>query len=153
MSSTHATENYDFAIIGGGIVGLCLANQLIENNISSNIVVIDKESSLGMHTSGRNSGVLHAGIYYKPKTLKARVCVEGAKRLKKWIEERILPINSCGKIIVPTKEHLDGQLDELLVRGQLNGAHVELLSEGDLLKKAPEVRRQADVLCGAQTQQ
>ena len=92
-----------------------------------------------MHTSGRNSGVLHAGTH-KSKTLKARVCVEGAKRLKTWIEERNLPINSCGKIIVPTKQDLDGQLDELLVRGQLNGAHVELLSEGDLLKKAPEVR-------------
>ena len=79
-----------------------------------------------MHTSGRNSGVLHAGIYYKPKTLKARVCVKGAKRLREWILERNLQLNRCGKIIVPTKEHLDPQLDELFKRGQANGAKVEM---------------------------
>ena len=118
MTNTFNTNIYDFAIIGGGIVGLCIANQLIENSISRRIIIIDKESRLGMHTSGRNSGVLHAGIYYKPNTLKARVCVEGAKRLKRWIQERNLPFNPCGKIIVPTKEHLDSQLDELFKRGE-----------------------------------
>ena len=85
-----------------------------------------------MHTSGRNSGVIHAGIYYKPNTLKAQVCVEGAKRLRNWIQERKLPYKRCGKIIVPTKNYLDNQLDELLKWGQANGAAVELLSERDL---------------------
>ena len=140
MTNAFNTSNYDFAIIGGGIVGLCIANQLIENSISRKIIIIDKESRLGMHTSGRNSGVLHAGIYYKPNTVKARVCVEGAKRLKRWIQERNLPLNPCGKIIVPTKEHLDGQLDELFQRGQANGANVEFWDEADLQKEASEVR-------------
>ena len=133
-------SNYDFVIIGGGIVGLSIAHQLIENKISSNIAIIDKESGLGMHTSGRNSGVLHAGIYYKPNTLKARICVNGAKRLGRWIKERNLPLKQCGKIIIPTKEHLNSQLDELQKRGQANGATVELWNEAELKHAAPEVR-------------
>ena len=85
----------EFVIIGGGMVGLAIANQLIDNNYSKNIIILDKESKLGLHSSGRNSGVLHAGIYYEPKSLKAKVSVEGAKRLKEWIIKRNLRINSC----------------------------------------------------------
>ena len=78
----------DFVIIGGGMVGLSIANQLIERNISEKIVVIDKEKELGLHSSGLNSGVLHSGVYYKPDSLKAKVCVSGARRLKHWIKEK-----------------------------------------------------------------
>ena len=78
----------EIIIIGGGMVGISIAYQIIERNISKNILIIDKEDSLGLHTSGRNSGVLHAGIYYKPGSLKAKVCIEGSKRLKKWIKSR-----------------------------------------------------------------
>jgi len=131
---------YDIVIIGGGITGLCLANQLIEKGLTRKIAIIDKEPALGMHTSGRNSGVLHAGIYYKPETLKARVCVEGGKRLSKWIKDRNLPYKQCGKIIVPTRKRLDAQLDELQKRGEANGAKVEMLNESDLRELAPEVR-------------
>ena len=91
--------NFDFCIAGGGMVGLSIANQLIERNISSRILIIDKEKELGKHSSGLNSGVLHAGLYYEPKSLKAKVCVEGSKRLKRWIKERNLPINECGKVL------------------------------------------------------
>ena len=131
---------YEVVILGGGMVGLSLANQLIEKGITSNIAIIDKENALGLHSSGRNSGVLHAGIYYKPNTLKAKVCVDGAKRLAQWIQERNLPFKQCGKIIIPTKEHLDCQLDELLKRGRSNGARVELWNEAELKQTAPEVR-------------
>ena len=134
------SSSYNVVILGGGMVGLSLANQLIEKGITSSIAIIDKEHALGMHSSGRNSGVLHAGIYYKPNTLKARVCVNGARRLGQWIQERNLPFKQCGKIIVPTKEHLDPQLDELLKRGQANGATVELWNESKLKQAAPEVR-------------
>ena len=72
----------DFVIVGGGMVGLSIANQLIERILSEKIVVIDKEKELGLHSSGLNSGILHAGLYYEPKSLKANVCVSGAKRLK-----------------------------------------------------------------------
>ena len=132
--------SFDIVIIGGGIVGLCIANQLIEHKITNNILIIEKEKELGRHTSGRNSGVIHAGIYYKPETLKARVCVDGAKRLKEWILSRNLPLKTCGKVIIPTTENLDKQLDELMERGNSNGAEVKLLDQAELKSIAPEAR-------------
>ena len=75
-------------IIGGGMVGLSLANQIIERGLSTRILILDKEKNLGLHSSGRNSGVLHAGIYYEPGTLKAKVSVEGSRRLKEWVLQR-----------------------------------------------------------------
>ena len=80
------TDSHDVVIIGGGIVGLSIAHQLLERDITHSICVIDKEPKLGLHSSGRNSGVLHAGLYYKPGSTKARVCVSGAKRLRDWVE-------------------------------------------------------------------
>ena len=73
------TNTADIVILGGGIVGLSLAHQIIARGVTKNIVIIDKEKSLGLHTSGRNSGVLHAGIYYKPKSIKAKVCIKGSQ--------------------------------------------------------------------------
>ncbi len=132
-------RNFDICIVGAGMVGLSLAYQLCKRNITKKIIIIEKEIDIGLHTSGRNSGVLHSGIYYKPNSLKAKVCVSGAKRLKEWIEERKLPINKCGKLIIPNKEELDSQLDVLLKRGLANGAKVEILKESDIRKIQPEV--------------
>ena len=86
------------------MVGLSIANQLIERKLSSKIIIIDKEKELGLHSSGLNSGVLHAGLYYQPDTLKAKVCVEGAKRLKEWCVSEKLDVLQCGKIIVTQKK-------------------------------------------------
>ncbi len=122
------------------MVGLSLANQLLNHFKTAKILIIDKEESLGRHSSGRNSGVMHAGIYYKPDSLKAKICTKGARRLKEWIHERNISINQCGKVIVPTREELDPQLDELRSRGTLNGATVEMLDENDLKIAAPYVR-------------
>ena len=133
-------KSCDILIIGGGMVGLSLANQLIKRRLTDKIIVLDKENKLGKHSSGRNSGVLHAGIYYKPGSLKAKVCVSGARRLKKWVKERNLPLNNCGKIIVPQKEILDSQIDELAKRGSANGADVEIWNEKQLRVCAPNVR-------------
>ena len=130
----------DFLIIGGGMVGLSIANQILEKGISKKIIIIDKEPQLGMHSSGRNSGVLHAGIYYKPNTLKSKVCVEGSKRLKDWVIERKLTINFCGKVIVPQKIELDQQLDKLLKRGQSNGADVSIINDRELKEIVPFAR-------------
>ena len=78
-------RNFDVLVVGGGMVGMCLAHQLMDRGISSSIAILDKESELGLHSSGRNSGVLHAGLYYKPGSLKAKVCVNGARRLRDWV--------------------------------------------------------------------
>ena len=99
----------DVLILGGGMMGLSIAHQLVERQITRNITIIDKEPELGRHSSGRNSGVLHAGLYYKPGSVKAQVCVDGARRLREWIEER-------------PRAELDSQLDVLADRGRANGA-------------------------------
>ena len=126
---------YDYVIIGGGIVGLCLAHQLLEKNSNASLAILDKEDALGKHTSGRNSGVLHAGIYYKPDTLKAKVSVKGAKILKEWCNEESIPVLTCGKVISPQLIELDPQLDILLARGKKNGAKVDLI---DRIKKVDD---------------
>ena len=135
-----SADNCDVLILGGGMVGLSIANQLLERDITSNITILDKEPELGLHSSGRNSGVLHAGLYYKPGSLKARVCVEGARRLRSWVEERGLPLNPCGKVIVPPRGELDSQLDVLAERGRANGAEVELWDANQLREMVPEAR-------------
>jgi len=132
----------DVLIIGAGIVGLAIAYQLLERGISNNIVIIEKEKEIGMHSSGRNSGVLHAGIYYKPGSLKAKVCISGAKRLKSWITKRKLPISNCGKVIVPTKKKLDHMIDVLYERGLENGADVSIINKSQL-KETISIARSA----------
>tara|TARA_Y100001954_G_C15795031_1_gene597150 strand:- start:192 stop:1424 length:1233 start_codon:yes stop_codon:yes gene_type:complete len=135
-----STTSCDVLILGGGMVGLSIAHQLIERGITNRITILDKESELGLHSSGRNSGVLHAGLYYKPGTLKAKVCVEGARRLRSWVEERDLPLNPCGKVIVPPRSELDAQLDVLANRGRANGAEVEFWDADQLRDLIPEAR-------------
>ena len=125
-------------IIGAGIVGSCIAYQLLEKYTNIEVTIVEKEKSIGKHTSGRNSGVLHAGLYYKPGTEKANVCVAGSRRLKKWIEERGLEINNCGKVIVPKTQQEDGQLDVVYKRGIDNGAIVKMIDKKELHKVAPE---------------
>ncbi len=119
------------------MVGLSLAYQIYERGISKKITIIDKENQLGKHSSGRNSGVIHAGLYYKPNTLKAKVCVNGGRRLKEWIKDRNLSINECGKVIVPQKDYLDKQLDVLFNRAQKNGAEVKIIDSNELNEIVP----------------
>ncbi len=133
-------KHKDIAILGGGMVGLAMAHQIKKQYPDLSILIIDKELSLGLHSSGRNSGVLHAGIYYKPNTLKAKVCVDGAKRLKNWCKSEGLPILECGKIISPQKPELDNQLEILIERGKANGAKVLLIDEKEFKEKVPNGR-------------
>lgn len=134
------SNNFDVVIIGGGMVGLSIAFQLIERKKTKNICIIDKENTLGLHSSGRNSGVVHAGIYYKPGSIKAKVCINGAKRLIEWTENKKLPINKCGKVIIPQKKRLDNQIDFLFKRGKENGAEVEIIKEDKLKEIAPSAK-------------
>ena len=130
----------DVVIIGCGMVGLSLANQLVERGMTRSITMIEKEPELGAHSSGRNSGVVHAGLYYKPGSIKAQVCVAGARRLRAWVQERGLPLNACGKVIVPPRLDLDSQLDVLAKRGRANGAAVEIWDQSQLREAIPEAR-------------
>jgi Predicted dehydrogenase len=93
--------------VGAGMVGMSLAHQILERFHGLSIVIIDKEADVGKHGSGRNSGVLHAGLYYQPESLKAKVCVPGAKRLKQWCYSNDISVMECGKVITPQKPELD----------------------------------------------
>ena len=133
-------RNFDIIVIGGGMVGLSIAYQILKRGLSSSIAIIEKESELGIHSSGRNSGVLHSGLYYKPNTVRSKVCISGAKRLKEWIKENKIPINNCGKVVIPQRVDLDKELDILESRGKENGAVVEMLDEKQLKELVPIAR-------------
>lgn len=131
-------------IIGSGIVGMTIAYQLLTRKLSNDILIIEKENLPGKHTSGRNSGVLHSGLYYKPNSLKAKVCVNGSKRLRKWVNNRNLYFNKCGKLILPTNEYLNNRINELYDRGKKNGCNVEIWDLTKLKNKFPYV----NLTCG-----
>ena len=130
-------NNVDILIIGGGMVGLSLAHQISRNFKDLSIFILDKEISLGLHNSGRNSGVLHAGIYYKPFSLRAKVCVDGAKRLKEWCISEDLKILNCGKLIVTQNENQISDLNLLFKRAQKNGANVKLIGKEEVKNHSP----------------
>ena len=126
-------------IVGAGIVGLTLARELLAKGCED-ILVIEKEPELGVHASGRNSGVLHAGIYYAPDTLKAKMCIEGNFLMREYCKQKGLPILENGKVIVTrdTSEWL--ALEELHKRATQNGAKVELIDEQHLAEIEPNAR-------------
>ncbi len=131
---------YDVLIIGGGIIGLNLAKILKERYKDLKIALIEKEKEVGMHSSGRNSGVLHAGFYYTSDSLKAKFTKEGNKRLKEFCKEHSLEINECQKVVVAQNEkELEGLL-ELKRRGDKNGVLLEWIDEESLSKEFPEVK-------------
>jgi len=132
--------NVDFLIIGGGIVGLTLARELARRQPDASILVLEKEMELARHGSGRNSGVLHSGIYYPEGSLKARLCSAGSKTMAAYCEEHGLPLARLGKVILPLREEDDAQLDLLHRRARANGAQVEILDERQLLEREPSAR-------------
>jgi (S)-2-hydroxyglutarate dehydrogenase len=133
-------SNYDYVIAGAGIVGLTIANEIIQQNPSTKIFIFDKEAQIGLHSSGRNSGVLHSGIYYPPESYKAKFSAEGRMALTDFCEEYKLPFRKIGKVLVPVRLEDDPQLDLLFSRGGQNGVQVDKLSENDLAKLEPDVR-------------
>ena len=112
---------YDIAIVGGGIVGLATAKALIEAKPALRLVILEKEPALGRHQTGHNSGVIHSGIYYKPGSFKARVCVEGARLTKQFCESHGIRMDHCGKNIVATSDDELPRLKALFERGTANG--------------------------------
>jgi len=117
------------AIIGGGIVGLATALRFLERYPQANILLLEKEPGPGNHQSGHNSGVLHCGLYYKPGSGKARMAVQGIRRMVRFCAENEIPYELCGKIVVATEEQEIPRLHALLERGTANGLQgLELLS-------------------------
>jgi 2-hydroxyglutarate dehydrogenase len=120
-ATSQAPSRCDLAIVGGGIVGLALARELTRRHPRLSISVLERETELGTHQTAHNSGVIHAGVYYQPGSLKARLCVEGARELYEYCEQRGIAHERCGKVIVATGASELGRLDELERRGNANG--------------------------------
>jgi (S)-2-hydroxyglutarate dehydrogenase len=130
----------DFLIVGGGIIGLCIARELKSRYRDCSVAVIEKESSCARHASGRNSGVLHAGFYYTADSLKARFTRDGNRELTDYCEEKGLPINKCGKLVVAQSEYDHPLMDELLERGRQNGVELRAIDDRDAREIEPRVR-------------
>jgi L-2-hydroxyglutarate oxidase len=111
----------DVTVVGGGIVGLAVALEITRRFPRLRLFVLEKEDRVGQHQSGHNSGVIHSGIYYKPGSLKAKLCVAGARAMVEFCREQGLPHQVCGKVIVATREKERSGLEELRRRGEANG--------------------------------
>ena len=111
----------DFIVIGGGIVGLAAGLRILEANPGKKLLLLEKESSLGQHQTGHNSGVLHAGLYYKPGSLKAKLAVEGLRQMVVFCQRHGVAHEQCGKIVVATEPDELPRLEKLMERGVANG--------------------------------
>ena len=132
-----AANNFDFGVIGAGIVGLAMANRIRQIHPNASIAVFDKENSVGEHASGRNSGVLHAGFYYSPDSLKAKFCRLGNLELRKFCKENNLRILETGKVVVCQDKQDVLRLEELYRRGVENGVDIEIHSFQELNRIEP----------------
>ena len=130
----------DFLVIGGGVIGLNIARRLRRVFPGASVRLIEKEVDCGLHASGRNSGVLHAGFYYSPDSLKAKFTWNGNRLLTAYCKEKGIPLNKCGKLVV-ARDHSEHEgLDELLRRGRANGIPLESISEKEAKIIEPRVK-------------
>lgn len=144
-------ETCDFLIVGGGVIGLSIARELRRRQPTARVVLIEKEPICGAHGSGRNSGVLHAGFYYTPDSLKAKFTRLGNERLTEYCERKGIPLNRCGKLVV-AKDAADlSSLDELLRRGRANNIDIEALDEADAKRIEPRVKTHERALFSPRT--
>jgi L-2-hydroxyglutarate oxidase len=136
-----APSELDFAVVGGGILGLAVARELTTRWPDRRIAVLEKATEVGTAQTGANSGVIHAGIYYKPGSLKARLCVTGARELYSYCEQHAIPHERCGKLIVARHEGELGWLDELERRGREKGVSgLRRLDANELRAVEPHAR-------------
>ncbi len=131
---------FDYIVIGGGIVGLSVAHAIMDKRRGARLAVLEKESDWAQHQTGRNSGVIHSGIYYKPGSLKAALCREGNRQLLEFCNTHGIRYEICGKVIVATKESELPRLENLYERGIANELEVQRLSSAEVNEIEPHVR-------------
>lgn len=137
---------YDVIIVGGGIVGISTAYQILNQKPNLKILILEKESTIAQHQTGNNSGVIHSGIYYKPGSLKAKNCREGYERLIRFCDEENINYELCGKVIVATKNSELPLLENLYERGIQNGlVKIKMLSKEQLIEYEPYVNGEAGI--------
>jgi L-2-hydroxyglutarate oxidase len=130
---------YDYIIIGGGIVGLSTAWQLKQRNPATRILLLEKEDQVASHQTGHNSGVIHAGVYYEPGSLKAKFCKAGMAATMQFCDDNAIPYEQCGKLLVATDNIELERMQALYQRSIENGLDVEMLDEGQLRRREPNV--------------
>jgi len=133
-----AARQLDVVVVGGGIVGLATALAVLGARPGTSLAVLEKEPGLAAHQTGRNSGVIHSGLYYKPGSIKARTCSRGRALLERFCAEHSVPFERCGKVVVATRPEQVAQLEELERRGRANGlSAVRRISTGELREHEP----------------
>ncbi|MDH5677970.1 MAG: L-2-hydroxyglutarate oxidase [Nitrospinota bacterium] len=130
----------DYLIIGAGIIGLTLAREIKRRDPASKVTILEKENTLALHASGRNSGVLHSGIYYPADTLKAKVCAKGGSMMIDFIKERNLPIKKAGKVILTNREEELATLDRLMENAAASGINAKKLDADSIREIEPFCR-------------
>jgi (S)-2-hydroxyglutarate dehydrogenase len=134
-------------VVGGGIVGLALARELLARRPGIDLVVLEKEERVATHQTGRNSGVVHAGVYYEPGSLKARLCVAGGRMLRDYCAGHGLPFHEIGKLVVAVTADEEARLGGLVERARANGVHgVRLLGGSEIREHEPQVAGRAALL-------
>ena len=114
-------KSCDFLVIGAGVIGLAIAREILLNSKNSKVIIVEKETEVGLHASGRNSGVLHAGFYYSPDSLKAKFCLEGNIQLTELAARHKIPVRRVGKVVVARNKSESERIDLLYRRGITNG--------------------------------
>jgi L-2-hydroxyglutarate oxidase LhgO len=143
----RVTEVYpcEVLIIGAGVIGLAIAERL--SHKYENVLLVDKESSFGQHTSSRNSEVIHSGIYYPPDSLKAKMCVDGNALLYKFSEEHNIPYKRCGKLIVASSAEEERTLEKLQLNAQNNGVtDIRMIDSAEIKELEPTLKAQKALL-------
>jgi L-2-hydroxyglutarate oxidase len=138
--------SYDYCVVGGGIVGLATALSLLQNHPGARLLLLEKEGALGHHQTGHNSGVIHAGIYYAPGSLKARLCREGAEATKAFCADNGIPFEVCGKLVVATDDDEFARLDKLETRARENAIAHDRVDARELRRLEPNIAGMGAIL-------
>jgi L-2-hydroxyglutarate oxidase len=137
---------HDFCVVGGGIVGLATAREILRRRPGASLVLLEKETDIATHQTGHNSGVIHAGVYYAPGSLKARLCRIGNRETKQFCTENGVPIENCGKLIVATTPIEVQRLGDLKRRSELNEIAVQEVTGAELTALEPRITGLAALL-------